>query len=749
LCSSRLPRRTSSTLASASVASLASPDISGVSPRTLAILPILLHIQNRAPAVFALVLVVAFLLGCPRSEEEGSQAATASSGAAAITVPRPDLSAAEEAVRRELEQQVVAVEEFLANVERPPGDLARALGDLGRLYHAYDFIAAARSCYEGALELVPGEFLWTYYLGFLDQTQGDLEKAAARFEGALAARPNDLPTLLRLARTRLALSELDAAAGLFTQALELDPRSAAAHEGLGKIAASRGDHRSALEHLEKALKEQPKASTLHYLIAQSQRALGNEEEAKRHLSQSGTLPVGFRDPLVAALDAQVVGTGLHLTRGGVALAEGRTEEALEEFREAVADDPASVPARLNLAALLEKTGDLTAAKSELEEAARIEPENAPLRLALGRLLAREGRDQEAIEQFRQVLERDPDFEAAHFHLGTALGRLGDFEGAVEALSRVLELNPESLAARYQRALVELELSQFDAAAEDLQRVVESDPANAPARLYLGQALRGLGRLEEALETYGSALALELRTEERALTHLGIGNLHAARGEWEAAIAAYRDALASEGDLLQARVNLAGSLSFVGRHDEAAAQYRRVLAEAPEDTTLRFHFASTLMRLGRFEEAVGEFERIIEIEPGHQRARVGEAAALTRLGRASLGRERLEEAHRRLPESVLVTQALARFLASCSDRKERDGDRALEMAFALLEAEKSLENAETLAMALAETGRYEEAAKWQREVISQAEGTARGEQLELLRGHLALYERGAPCCEPPS
>jgi tetratricopeptide (TPR) repeat protein len=715
----------------------------------MTVLPILQGIQRRSPAVVAVLLAVAFPLGCARSEEEGPQAAAVSSDAAAIAVPKPDLSAAEEAVRRELEQQFAAVEEFLASVERPPGEQARALGDLGRLYHAYDFIAAARSCYEGALELAPSEFLWIYYLGFLDQTQGDLENAAVRFEEALAVRPNDLPTLLRLARTRLALAEQDRAADLFTQALEIAPRSAAAREGLGKIAASRGDHRSALEHLEEALKEQPRASTLHYLIAQSHRALGNEEEAKRHLSQSGTLPVGFRDPLVAALDAQVVGSGLHLTRGGVALAEGRTEEALEEFRQAVADDPASVPARLNLAALLERTGDLTAAKAELEEAARIEPENAPLRLALGRLLAGEGHDQEAIEHFRQALERDPGFEAAHFHLGTALGRLGDFEGAVAALSRVLELNPESLAARYQRALIQLELSRFEAAEEDLQRVVEADPSNAPARLYLGQALKGLGKLDEALENYGSALALELRSEERALTHLGIGNLHAARGEWEAAIAAYRDALASEGDLLQARVNLAGSLSFLGRHDEAAAQYRRVLAEAPEDTTLRFHFASTLMRLGRFEEAAGEFERILEIEPGHERARVGEAAAHTRLGRASLGRERLEEAHRELPESVLVTQALARFLASCSDRQERDGERALEMAFALLEAEKSLENAETLAMALAETGRFEEAVKWQREVISQAEGAARDEQLELLRRHLALYESGAPCCEPPS
>ena len=53
--------------------------------------------------------------------------------------------------------------------------------------------------------------------------------------------------------------------------------------------------------------------------------------------------------------------------------------------------------------------------------------------------------------------------------------------------------------------------------------------------------------------------------------------------------------------------------------------------------------------------------------------------------------------------------------------------------------------ETVAMAFAETGRFEEAVTWQREVLAAAERGGAPASIEVLRRHLALYERGEPCC----
>ena len=56
-------------------------------------------------------------------------------------------------------------------------------------------------------------------------------------------------------------------------------------------------------------------------------------------------------------------------------------------------------------------------------------------------------------------------------------------------------------------------------------------------------------------------------------------------------------------------------------------------------------------------------------------------------------------------------------------------------------------AETMAMALAEVGRYPEAATWQRDAIALARKAGFTELLARMTENLRLYERGRPCRLP--
>ncbi len=49
----------------------------------------------------------------------------------------------------------------------------------------------------------------------------------------------------------------------------------------------------------------------------------------------------------------------------------------------------------------------------------------------------------------------------------------------------------------------------------------------------------------------------------------------------------------------------------------------------------------------------------------------------------------------------------------------------------------------MAMALAEVGRYEEAANWQRQAMSVAEQNGRSDVAALMAEALVLYEQGQP------
>ena len=113
------------------------------------------------------------------------------------------------------------------------------------------------------------------------------------------------------------------------------------------------------------------------------------------------------------------------------------------------------------------------------------------------------------------------------------------------------------------------------------------------------------------------------------------------------------------------------------------------------------------------------------------------------GRWTQARDRLAAAMERFPDTPAFPLALARVLAAAPDRRARDGRRALEVMRRLPEEQQRMDLGETLAMALAEVGRFEEAAGVQREAIA----AAPEELQERMAANLELYEAGQPCRTP--
>jgi tetratricopeptide (TPR) repeat protein len=674
-----------------------------------------------------------------------------SPGGAALQLPETDLGLMEVAARRQIEEQAGTVHELLADGEADAGDLGAAVGELGRLYHAYGLEDSAAACYKEAGRLNPDNARWPYYLGFLHQVRGEAGDAAAALARALSMTPDDPPTLVRLARARLELGEIETAEDLFRTSLERHPSAAAAaHAGLARIGVTRNQHRLAAEHYESALTLQPQATRLHYPLALAYKELGETARAEEHLLLRGDAPVAFPDPLAAALDSTAVGAALHIERAGIALAEGRREEAVAEYRRALTTDPDNANAHGDLGMLLAAAGNLRGAVSELEEARRLEPNNPAHVESLARALAAGGKEEEALPLFRQAVELDPARAAGHLHLAAALARTGHYPEARASFDRALELDPGGSAARLGRAEVLLELDRPASAVTDLEAVLQSDPDNARASLRLGEARQRLGEAGEALAAFEAALGGRLDPKERTAALLGAGNQLAERGDFAAAVVRYREALTLTPDLDQAEFNLAGALTMLGRDAEAIDHYTALLARQPANLRARAYRAQLLLRRGQIDEALLDFDEILSREPREPAAHLGVAAALQVAGRWREARRQLEAAHARLPSEPLVAEALARLLASCPDVVVRNGDRALQLARDLMASDDSPDHAETMAMALAAAGRYEEAVGWQRQLLSMAHSSnAPAGMVERLRSNLELYEAGSPCCAVPA
>jgi hypothetical protein len=93
-------------------------------------------------------------------------------------------------------------------------------------------------------------------------------------------------------------------------------------------------------------------------------------------------------------------------------------------------------------------------------------------------------------------------------------------------------------------------------------------------------------------------------------------------------------------------------------------------------------------------------------------------------------------------------ALARILAAAPEAAARDGQRALTVLQALSEpVQRTLEFGMVTAMALAETGRFDEAASLQQQVIQQLPGDAGDAMRNRMADLLRSYQQRRPIRQP--
>ncbi len=616
-----------------------------------------------------------------------------------LPVPRPDLDAMEPIVRHEIVGLAAAFEDLrLAGAAAE--ELGEASGRLGGVYHAHEFHLAAEVAYRNARTLAPRAPRWAYYLGLLYQDLGRLEEAAVEFGDVLAVRPGDLASLIRCGDLQLRLDRPREARRFFERALAAAPGSAAALEGLGRSAAATGDLAAAARHFEKALELQPGPSTIHYGLAQVYRKLGDRKRARLHLELRGDRRAEFPDPLLDQL-ARIP----KVSAANVLLAQ--------------AEDPA-IPARelsrFALAHLGETPGAalyLTAAVGRREAGATPDEPlvRARIHLAIAALLVRTQADGEAIEHLRTASRLAPGLFAARLELAATQARMGRQAEAVEHYTEALRIDPDSRAALGGRAATWVRLGNDEVAAADFRRLIEIAGDQGEPRLHLAMLLRRSGEPVEAEEHFRRALELGLGAGDETLARGQLATLLQQRGEPEEAL----------------------------EHLEAAWHLQ------PDSPDLELRLADALGLADRFDEAAERYAHVVAGQLRNQAARIGEISALIFARRWPDARRRLEDGHRAVPESRVLSHLLARFLAVAPAESLRDGERALALAREIFAYRQTLLHGETVAMALAQTGRFREAADLQGSLLKAAVSRGAERAAARLRANLDLYLTGRRCC----
>ncbi|HEX6204121.1 MAG TPA: tetratricopeptide repeat protein [Thermoanaerobaculia bacterium] len=660
-------------------------------------------------AALCLALAAALAAGC-RGGDGGAAGEP-------VPIPMPELAAVEPGVRQQITAEKAELDRLLAVPDTPAADLAAAYGELGLVFLTYEMSEPAEAALTNAVRLAPDELRWTYLLGYLHKLKGRLPEAERHLGRAVELSPDYQPAVIRLAQVRLEQGEPKAARKLFERALEIDGEAAAAHEGLGRTADAEGDPAAAAGHYRRALELAPEASSLRYLLGQALRRAGDSEAARRELAAAGDAPVPIRDPLLAPIASLAESAQFYIVQGSESLDDGNLDAAAASFSRAVELDPVNYTARKAYAYVLEKLGDTEGALDQLAaavDAARLPREEVEAHAIRGSLLATAGRDEEALPHLARAVELAPAQHGTRLKLADALARRGRFAEAIAHYDRLLAADAGAKSpVLTRRAAALVNLGRHDEALADYRRAVVASPDDPSVRLRHAEALEYLGRGGEAAAERRRAAELSAATGDPVELLAGQGRLAAGHGD------------------------LAG----------AAARYREALAASPERSDVRFALASVLAQAGRHDEALAELGRVIEQAPEHGPARRAEIALLVLTGRYGPARVRLNEALSRFTRDRGLALTQARLLSAAPEPRVRDGELALEVARRIRRDRDDVLAKDTMAMALAETGRFAEAAALQREAIAEAERTGEDALARHMRSKLDAYLAGRAWTAP--
>ncbi|NJD66228.1 MAG: tetratricopeptide repeat protein [Chloroflexi bacterium] len=240
----------------------------------------------------------------------------------------------------------------------------------------------AERAFRRGLEIAPSDSELHNALGWTLFQEGQTAEAVTEYEQALAANPANAKAHNNLALALVELGRLEEAAGHFRKSLEIEPK-AEIYSDLGFTMARLGRPDEARAYYQKALELDPNCVSAHLNLAVTFVQAGAFGEAETQ----------YRQALRGKPNA-----GAYNGLGYVLVRQGRTEEAVEEYRKAIDADAKFTPAYNNLAAALVEQGKLDEAEHYYRLSLDQKP-SAPVYNALGAVLQRLGRPTEAAEQF--------------------------------------------------------------------------------------------------------------------------------------------------------------------------------------------------------------------------------------------------------------------------------------------------------------------------------------------------------------
>jgi tetratricopeptide (TPR) repeat protein len=140
----------------------------------------------------------------------------------------------------------------------------------------------------------------------------------------------------------------------------------------------------------------------------------------------------------------------HYGLGFALMSQGKYDEAIPHFNEALRINPNYAVAHNSLGTVFLNQGKYQEASDQYKEALRIYPDYAEARNNLGTVFLNQGKYQDATDQYKEALRIKPDNAIARINLGIAYLGIGDRNQALKEYEILKTMNPDSANALYEK-----------------------------------------------------------------------------------------------------------------------------------------------------------------------------------------------------------------------------------------------------------------------------------------------------------
>ena len=471
--------------------------------------------------------------------------------------------------------------------------------------------------YQAVLRLQPGIPEAYANLGLVYYAKGDFEDSAKALASAAKLRPEMRGVSLWLGIDEVRLNQPAQGVTHLREAIRLDPKEKLAQSWLGTALWDAGQMDAALLQLRKAATQFPDDPDLLFALGEAYGKAAKQQSEKLLGDSTGT---ATSDRIYASAYA----------------ADRDWTKAEGHLRRAIARDPHSVDAHLELAEVLLQEANLPAAQMQLDHAVALAPNSAAVLARSGELLVLAEQQAEGLSRIDQALQTDRSetLDALGLPVNDRIRSnsadpelLGMCRKAAENLEGMQTPTPAgevTLAALYARS------GNFDAAERAYQQLASAPPVSRPSVDALAQAKDALHQ-----HHYDAAEAALLRW-----LAVHPGDLSA---RYDLVVVRRQISMDQIARLLAVAPDsfhvhqLLGQL-YLDREedDKALTEYLAVAAARPNLPDVHFWLGHLYWKHGDADHALVELTRQLELDPGHPEAN-GE------LGAVLVAENRIEEA----------------------------------------------------------------------------------------------------------